>query len=105
MKLLRRVRWELGLPVIVWTGFEWDELQRMPEAGRLPVCIDAIVAGRFVQTRRIAQGMRGSDNKTVHFLTHVYTAADFERVPVAEVIISPDGQITASGVDPLQLEV
>lgn len=103
MKLLRRVRFELGLPVIVWTGFTWDELQRMPEFARLPVAIDAIIAGRFEQTRRIAQGMRGSENKTIHLLSAAYTLADFAAVPVGEIIIAPDGQVTASGVDPLQI--
>ena len=100
MRLLHRVR-QTGLSVVLWTGFTWEEVQRMPEAHRLPTCVDVLIAGRFDATRRIARHLRGSDNKTVHFLSGRYRQADIEAVPESEVIIAPDGQITISGVNPL----
>lgn len=101
LRLLKRVRFDLGLSTIVWTGFTWEEVGRMPDAGRLLQLADVLICGRFDQTRRIARAMRGSDNKTVHFLSGRYTLADLEAVPESEIIISPAGQITISGVGPL----
>lgn len=103
LRLLTRLR-GAGLPVILWTGYTWEEIQRMPDAGRLHTAVDVIIAGRYEQARRIAKTMQGSDNKTVHFLSGIYTMADFEAVPTGELIIAPDGTITRSGVDPLREE-
>ena len=44
--------------------------------------------------------LRGSDNKQLHFLTGRYCPADFEHLPDAELVISPDGQVTLSGIEP-----
>ena len=104
LRLLKRVRLELGLSVIVWSGFSWEQVGRMPDAGRLFQSVDVLICGRFEQTRLIARAMRGSDNKTVHFLSGRYTLADIESVPESEVIIGPDGRITVSGVGPLLME-
>jgi anaerobic ribonucleoside-triphosphate reductase activating protein len=47
LALLQRVRRETGLSVLVLTGFTWDEVQRMPDAEALLVCIDVLIAGRY----------------------------------------------------------
>lgn len=102
VRLLQCVRRLTGLSIVLWTGFTWEEVQRMPDAGRLRQCVDVLICGRYDQTRRIARALRGSDNKTIHFLSGRYTQADLEAVPESEVIISPTGQITISGVNPLR---
>jgi anaerobic ribonucleoside-triphosphate reductase activating protein len=100
--LLRRLRTETKLSVLVFTGFGWDEVQGFPEAGELLACIDVLIAGRYDEGRRVAHGLLGSSNKTVHFLTPRYTPADLEAVPEAEVILTPEGDILASGIDPVR---
>jgi anaerobic ribonucleoside-triphosphate reductase activating protein len=100
--LLRRLRAETALSVLLFTGYTWDEVQRLPEAVALLACIDVLIAGRYDAARHLARGLRGSANKTVHFLTERYTAADLEAVPAAEVVIAADGQIVVSGIDPIQ---
>jgi hypothetical protein len=46
--------------------------------------------------------LRGSANKTVHCLTDRYTQADILSTPTAEIIITPKGQVIASGIDPVR---
>jgi anaerobic ribonucleoside-triphosphate reductase activating protein len=101
LALLRRVRRETPLSVLVFTGYSWDEVQRLPGAADLPACIDVLIAGRYEEGRRLARDLRGSANKTVHFLTGRYAPADLQAVPEAEVVIEPDGEVVVSGIDPL----
>jgi anaerobic ribonucleoside-triphosphate reductase activating protein len=102
LALLTRLRQRTRLSTLVFTGFSWEEVGRFPEAGDLLACIDVLIAGRYEQTQHLARDLRGSANKTVHFLTSRYGPADLEEVPPAEVVITPEGDIVASGIDPLR---
>ncbi len=102
LAFLQRVRRETPLSVLVFTGFAWEEVVRFPEAGELLACVDVLIAGRYEADRRLARGLVGSENKTVHFLTARYTAADLEAVPPAEVVIAADGEVVLSGIDPVR---
>jgi anaerobic ribonucleoside-triphosphate reductase activating protein len=99
LALLWRVRQETTLSVVLFTGYTWDEVQRMPDADALLACIDVLIAGRYDQTRRLARDLRGSANKTVHFLTNRYTMEDLQAVPYAEVIITAEGNVVMSGIE------
>ena len=101
--LLARIRRETNLSVIVFTGYAWEELQAMPKAAGLLAGVDVLIAGRYVAAERVARGLRGSANKTIHLLTPRYTLAELEAVPEAEVFVGPDGKICASGIGPLRL--
>lgn len=100
--LLKQVREKTHLSILVFTGYDWSELQRFPGIDNFLAQIDVLIAGRYDVSRRVAQGLIGSSNKTVHFLTDRYTSKDLEAIPQAEVIVSPDGEIILSGIDPLQ---
>jgi anaerobic ribonucleoside-triphosphate reductase activating protein len=102
LDLLGRVRRQTALSVLVFTGFTWDEVQTLPQADALLACIDVLLAGRYDGSRYLAHGLRGSANKSVHFLTKRYTPADLETVPPAEVVITPGGEIQLTGIDPLR---
>jgi len=99
--LLRRVRQETSLTVIVFTGFSAAELERLPGIAALKASVDVLIAGRYEQDQRLARGLLGSANKRLLFLTGRYQAADFADLPEAEILIGPDGQVTYSGIDPL----
>jgi anaerobic ribonucleoside-triphosphate reductase activating protein len=100
-RILAEVRAQTGLSVLVFTGYSWDELRRLKGIEQFLSHVDVLLAGRYMAERRVAQGLIGSANKTAHFLTSRYTPGDLEGVPQAEVILSPDGKITFSGIDPL----
>jgi anaerobic ribonucleoside-triphosphate reductase activating protein len=102
LSLLRRVRAETNLSILLFTGYTWREVGRMPEAKSLLSCVDALIAGRYDQTQRLARDLRGSVNKTVHFLSGRYRWSDLQAVAGAELIISAEGVLTMSGIDPLR---
>jgi anaerobic ribonucleoside-triphosphate reductase activating protein len=102
LALLQRVRRETALSALVFTGYTWEEINRYPEAGTLLDCIDVLIAGRYERSRHLALDLRGSANKTVHFLTDRYGPADLAVVPAAEVVITPEGDVLASGIDPVR---
>jgi anaerobic ribonucleoside-triphosphate reductase activating protein len=102
LRLLRRLRSDTALSVLLFTGYRWDEVRRMPESDDLLSALDVLIAGRYDQTQHLARELRGSANKTVHFLSDRYGPADLGEVPAAEVVITPDGEILATGIDPLR---
>ena len=117
-ELLRRVKSETALSVILFTGFSWAEVLRLvPPLADTPThrylgsrsipelldYVDVLIAGRYDQSRHLARGLRGSSNKTVHFLTDRYTLDDLESVPAAEVVVTTTGDVLCSGIEPVNL--
>jgi anaerobic ribonucleoside-triphosphate reductase activating protein len=102
LALLQRLRRETALSVLVFTGFAWEEVQRLPAIDELLACVDVLIAGRYDASRHLARHLRGSANKTVHFLTNRYGPADLERVPPGEVIVTPAGEVEITGADSLR---
>ncbi|MEU6717017.1 4Fe-4S single cluster domain-containing protein [Nonomuraea sp. NPDC046802] len=100
LRLLERIRAETSLSSILFTGYRWDEVLRMPDATALRDHVDVLIAGRYEQGLRVGRGLRGSANKTVHLFSGRYTQADLDGVPDAEVIIRPDGGVWVTGIDP-----
>lgn len=98
LELLRKKSPQLS--VILLSGYEWDEIGFIPSAKRILNNTDVVIAGRFDQTRKLSRGLRGSSNKTVHLLSDRYLINEIESTPPAELIISPEGAITISGIDP-----
>lgn len=101
--LLQKVRQETNLSVVVFTGFEEDELPRIPGIEQLLACVDVLVAGRYSASQRLARSLLGSANKRLVFLTSRYQPDDFTGLPEAEVFIGLDGEMTFTGIDPLGL--
>ncbi|MCP4538608.1 MAG: radical SAM protein [Chloroflexi bacterium] len=107
LALLRRVRRETALSVLIFTGYTWEEIQQMPDVELLLKCIDVLIAGRYDAAQRFApenkkQLLRSSTNQTTHTLTDRYTLVDLCSVPPAEIIITAEGKVAVSGVDPLR---
>ncbi len=100
LALLRHVRRETSLSVLLFTGYPREEVQRMPDAEALLECVDVLIAGRYDASRRPARDLRGSANQTVHLLTERYTMGEVQSVPAAEVIITAEGEVMLSGIDP-----
>jgi anaerobic ribonucleoside-triphosphate reductase activating protein len=102
LALLQRVRRETSLSVLLFTGYTWAEIQPMPDAAALLACVDVLIAGRYDASQRLARSLRGSANQTVHLLTDRYTMDDLQSVPSGEVIITAEGEVVVSGVDPIR---
>lgn len=101
-KLVQMIRQETHLSIIVFSGYDLDELTKIPGSSDLLEKIDLLIAGRYDASRRVARDLAGSDNKTFHFLTDRYTIADIANVPQAEVLLMTGGEVILSGIDPLE---
>ncbi len=100
--LLRRVRLETPLSTLLFSGYTWDELKQLAAAAEVLASLDVLLAGRYDAAQHLASGLRGSANKSVHFLTGRYGPTDLAAVPAGEVIIRLDGDVELSGIDPLR---
>lgn len=89
-----------GLSTLLFTGFAWEEVQRLSLAPRILRCVDVLLAGRYVAERRVAEGLLGSANKTVHLLSLRHTLEEIVATPEAEAVILPDGRVVFSGIRP-----
>lgn len=110
--LLRRVKTETQLSILLLTGFSWAEIEQLERIGSRVMAeacrqilddSDVIIAGPYRHDKRLARGLLGSANKTVHFRSTRYGPADLALVPPAEIQIAKDGSILMTGIDPLQL--
>ncbi len=99
LRLLRRVRACTDLSILLFTGYAYRVVEK--RYADVLACVDVLLAGPFDIRQRVARGLLGSANKTVHFLTGRYTAADLAQVPEAEVVITPDGDVILTGIAPL----
>ena len=98
--LLKEIRRQADLSIIVFTGFEWAEMEALPHSEALLGQVDVIISGRYMAKQRQARGLIGSANQEIHCLTDRYTLQDFENIPEAEIILMPDGEIHLTGIRP-----
>lgn len=102
-RLLDRLRACYDPSILVFTGYTLAELADGPEAAAVLAAADVLVAGRYVQSQRLARGLLGSANQTVHLLTRRHRREDLEALPEAEVLVEPGGGLVLTGIDPLRL--
>lgn len=100
-RLVEAVRASSNLTVVTFTGFGFTDLERIAGARWLRENVDVAIAGPYDVARRAARGLIGSSNKSIHFLGGRYGPSDFTAVPVAEVVIEPDGRVVSTGIDPI----
>ena len=67
--------------VLVFSGYTWEEMHKFPRIQEFLDQVDVLIAGRYQASQRLAEGLIGSSNKTVHFLTSRYTPEDLAQVP------------------------
>lgn len=101
LQLLASVRVRTNLSIILFSGYSMTEIKQMALGPDILAQVDVLIAGRYVHTRRLARGLLGSANQTVHLLTQRYNLEDIEHVPVAEIWIGADGTTSGSGIDPI----
>ena len=94
----------LGLSTLAFSGYTLAEIRELPHGPAVLDRLDVLVDGRYVAGERLATGLRGSANQRIHLLTSRYRLADVEATPIAEVRISPTGDVVLTGVDPPRLK-
>lgn len=74
-ELVRTVRGKRDLGVIVYTGFTYEELLRMPQAQALLEQTDLLIDGPYIRELDDGLSLRGSSNQRVIPLTERYREA------------------------------
>lgn len=93
----------LGLSTLAFSGYSIDEIRALSGGPDVLARLDVLIDGRYLAGERLATGLRGSANQRIQLLTDRYQRADVESTPVAEIRISPAGELVLTGVDPLKL--
>ncbi|HEY4176380.1 MAG TPA: 4Fe-4S single cluster domain-containing protein [Kofleriaceae bacterium] len=94
----------LGMSTLAFSGYTIDEIRGLEGGPAVLAQLDVLIDGRYVAGERLAEGLRGSANQRIQLLTSRYAQADVEATPVAEIRISPTGEIVLTGVNPLKLK-
>ncbi len=103
LALLKRIRTETPLSTLVFSGYTWQEIEQFPVCQELTTCIDVLIADRYDATQPLSTGLISSANQVPFFFSPRYTNADLLAVPPAEVILTSDGEVLASGVGGIKL--
>jgi len=103
LQLLTGIRSNTRLSVILFSGYEKDEIERLPDGPPILAGVDVLIAGRYDASLRLSRGLRGSSNQTIHLLTDRYGMEELERTPTAEAHIDRSGKIVISGVGPPEI--
>jgi anaerobic ribonucleoside-triphosphate reductase activating protein len=112
LSVLRGAR-DLGLSVMVFSGFTLEELRRRPEAAVRNAlgAIDVLVDGRYDATRPETERLWvGSTNQRFHYFTGCYSPAierpgPGEALRSVEVRLGLDGRLSANGWPALSVPI
>ncbi len=97
--MLRRLA-DSPLSRLVFSGYSLPEIDRSPLGPSILRHIDVLIAGRYVASQHVSHSLLGSANQQVHLLTNRYALADLANIPRRELILHPDGTMTATGLSP-----
>ena len=98
LQLIKRVKEEMKLSVIIWTGYEIDEVISMKMFNQLANYTDLLITGPYIHTLRKPEGLRGSSNQEYVFFTEEYSEKDLENIPFAEIHFH-DEQLQITGIN------
>jgi anaerobic ribonucleoside-triphosphate reductase activating protein len=103
LALLRGAR-ARGKSTLAFSGYTLDEISGLELGREILSELDVLIDGRYVAGERVGSGLRGSANQQIRLLTRRYSLADVEATPVAEIRISPTGELVLTGVDPVKVK-
>ncbi len=91
---------ELGLSVIVFSGYEYTDLKNRQDFKELAKYIDILIDGKYEQDKTdYSRAWVGSSNQNYYFLTDRYDkSVIYENKNKIEVRISPDNEVMLTGM-------
>jgi anaerobic ribonucleoside-triphosphate reductase activating protein len=100
---LSACRDNLPLPILLFTGYNEEQIAADPSMVHILNLIDVLVCGPYRQKEKNTAGFPGSKNQKIQFITDTYAQNDFVNLPPAEITIHPAGDVDSSGTDPFRL--
>lgn len=96
--LIKKIKKETDLSVIIWTGYELEEIKKAKLFEKLSNNTDLLITGPYIDALHKPEGLRGSSNQDYLFFTKKYSIKDLDKVPLAEIHFR-DGQIQITGIN------
>lgn len=104
VKLIRLIRAESTLDVMMYSGYTLEELRARhePSVDEILSSIDLLIAGEYVEELNTNKIYRGSDNQVIHFLSTKYLPFK-DRMEAAhnrsvEFVCREDGELFMVGI-------
>jgi len=97
-EFLHLVRSRSQLSVILYSGYLLEDIRHLPGGSEVLSLLDVLIDGPFQHEKPAHDGIRGSTNQQIHFLTDRYTLADLAPRERCEFLIQPDGTVVQTGV-------
>ena len=92
---------ELGISIVLFTGFTEAELMAVPERRRIVELCDLVVAGPYRRDLPSSDPLRASSNQKLLFISDRYDESTLADVkPSCEFTISEDGTTSVTGFPP-----
>jgi anaerobic ribonucleoside-triphosphate reductase activating protein len=88
------------LGIVVLTGYSRAEIEADRALAAAVADVDMVIAGRYERRRHLGAGLRGSTNKEYWARTGRYHPDEFATLPETEIVITPDGQLSVTGIAP-----
>lgn len=86
---------DLGIGMMLYTGYEMDEIRQNKEWSEICDKADILIPGRFVESLRDTNlRWRGSSNQKILFRQNPTKVEEMNEV---EIVISPDGSVACMG--------
>ncbi|HIW31682.1 MAG TPA: radical SAM protein [Candidatus Paenibacillus intestinavium] len=82
--------------IVVFSGFYLHEIKNIRNGNDIINMIDVLIDGRFEKDKLADNGLRGSDNQTIHLLSDRHTYDDFAQRNV-EITINNIGELSMTG--------
>lgn len=98
LDLLRDLRRKTTLSVVLYSGYTYEEIGRSDLGPAILDHCDLLISGPFCSELATFNGLVGSSNQEIHFLTSRYSPSDLVDWCESELIIDATGQVTLSGV-------
>ncbi|MBS4196296.1 4Fe-4S single cluster domain-containing protein [Lederbergia citri] len=93
---------DLGLTVMTFSGYHYEDLQKRKNAQRLLANTDLLIDGPFIKDKLdLSRPWVGSSNQRYHFLTSVYKHLENNLMTIGnkiEIRISEEGAVSVNGM-------
>lgn len=101
--LLKKLKAQTGLTTLIYTGLTMDEIISDRNIKGCLDFTDVLVAGPYVHELNNPGSLASSSNQRIHLITGRYGIEDF-NLPESEILITDNGEIIITGIDPLRME-
>lgn len=99
IELLIKIKQETKLSVLVFTGCEFEEIEKDKIKSKVLKYADVLISGRYDETKKSSNQLISSSNQQMHFLTDRYSLKDIPAVD-GEIIIDNEGRMIVTGIRP-----